>query len=139
MNLARYLVCVDRGKWLPEHFQVHHVDNDIKNDALENLKVVTKEEHDIISAIERIEKTPRVEILCDGCNDSFERRLFDVRSNLNNKKTKSNDVFCSRLCRYPYISKYGRNNIKYKKLITQKCIIPNNNLDIPDKWYYGQE
>ena len=92
MHLARYLVCVDRSEWLPEHLHVHHIDNDIKNDTLDNLEVISMDEHRKITDIETIEKTPRVKILCDGCKHSFEKLLCDVRNNLNNEKTKSNNI-----------------------------------------------
>ena len=130
MHLARYLVCVDKGEWLPKHLEVHHVDNNIKNDILDNLEIITKEEHDKISYEERKEKTPKVEITCDGCNDTFEKLLCEVRRNLNNEKTKSNNIFCSWPCRSKYIQ--SGNKVVYKKLITYNCIICNKNINIPE-------
>ena len=130
MYLSRYLVCVDKGEWLPTHLHMHHIDNDIKNDSLDNLEIITIDDHRKITYEEKIEKTPRVEISCDGCNNNFEKRLCEVRRNLNNKKTKSNNFFCSRLCRSKYIQ--SGNKIKDKELITSNCIICNNNIDIPE-------
>ena len=130
MHLARYLVCVDRKEWLPEHLHVHHIDNDIKNDTLENLEIITVDEHRKITDIETIEKTPRVKIHCDGCKNSFEKHLSIVKALL--KSSKSNNIFCSNDCRWDYVRKNGKNNIKHKKLIAHNCVICNKDINIPE-------
>ena len=128
MALSRYLVCVDRGEWLPKNIHVHHVDNDIKNDILDNLKIITVDDHKKITSKEKIEKTPKIKISCNGCNNSFKKLLSNVKILL--KSSKTNNIFCSRICRSKYIQ--DGNNIKHKKLITSNCIIYNKGIDIPE-------
>lgn len=45
ISYARYLKCVDLGYILTEDYEVDHRDNNCTNDDLDNLNVLTKEEH----------------------------------------------------------------------------------------------
>jgi hypothetical protein len=51
MSYARYLMCVAEGRRLGENEHVDHIDNDRKNDRLDNLQILTPSEN--------IRKSPR--------------------------------------------------------------------------------
>ena len=119
MLYSRYRMQVIEGRLLDKNEEVDHIDANPCNDTDDNLQILTKDKHDIKSSQEMKEMTPKIETYCDGCENDFINYLWDIRDRL--KRNKSNNLFCSSECRWNYIRKYGKDNIKHKKLIKYIC------------------
>lgn len=94
----------DDGKWILEHRQlmerhigrkldtrehVHHK-NGVKDDnRLENLEVLSVEDHALLHAPSKFH-SKWVPKTCEFCDEEFEKRLSEVR--------KTKDSYCSRVC-----------------------------------------
>ena len=86
---ARYLKTVEIGNFIPDGYEVDHIDSDPMNDALENLQILTVEEHKEKTA--RESSVLRYELVCKQCGTIF----FKQESRIS-KKAKG--VFCSKSC-----------------------------------------
>ena len=90
---ARYLLEVKSGEFIPAGYEVDHIDADCSNDSLENLQILTKEEHLVKSAREREGRT-YTSLTCPHCGVEFERESRSVGV--------SKNIFCSRSCNAKY-------------------------------------
>lgn len=90
ISFARYLVCVDRGSLLPDGYEVDHIDRDCSNDALDNLQVLSVEEHKEKTRLEATTGRTMVELTCQNCFKGFKREKRNVKPNTSPK--------CSRKC-----------------------------------------
>lgn len=88
-SYARYLVTVKLGKFLPDGYEVDHIDEDPLNDSLDNLQVLSKDEH-IAKTIANKDPAPIVVLKCPVC-------LIDFEFLLRNLETRPNPC-CSRIC-----------------------------------------
>lgn len=99
---SRYLMEVHLGRYLGENEVVHHIDGNYCNNSIDNLQVLTREEHN------KLHKTkPPESFICPWCSIKFElegSRLYTYRWN---SKTKPGyrGPFC---CDY-HARKYSRN------------------------------
>jgi len=85
---------------------VHHIDGNPWNNNIENLKIVTKEEH-----MKLHKKEPKtVELICDTCKIKFKRLL---RMHKYKTKNKYKHKYCSKKCCIIGTEKYLTGN-KYK-------------------------
>lgn len=112
ISYAKYLKTIELGRFIPDGYEVDHIDSDPLNDSLENLQVLTVEEHK-----EHKEKTARessaikYELVCKQCGTIFfkqESRISKVAKN----------TFCSKQC----VGKYTTSNGEYaggKKKVTE--------------------
>jgi predicted transcriptional regulator len=94
---ARYLLAVANGRYLTEYEEADHIDENFKNDAIDNLQILSIEEHRQKS-IANGRKEKYVECLCSKCNSTFIRRASNVTD-----ATK----FCSRECQYNHMRDTG--------------------------------
>ena len=88
VSYARYLVSVDKGRYLTEFEQVDHIDNDKTNDVLTNLQ--------ILSPIENIQKSAPgrtlFDFVCGWCNTTFQLEARQMH------KKRKIPPCCSRSC-----------------------------------------
>ena len=128
MLYSRYRKQIIEGRIFSkdEDIEVDHIDANPYNDANDNLQILTKDEHRKKSAQERTEIAPNISILCDGCNEEFEKLLSAAMKNLN----KFNNLFCSSECRWNYIRE--GNKIQNKKLIKYTCAGTGREIYIPE-------
>ena len=92
-SYARYLMCVNLGRFLDSHEHVDHIDNDKENDVIENLQVLSIKENNRKEAKRRGKVF--AEIKCPECGEVFIKRrgLTQAVSSLKGKIT-----CCSRKC-----------------------------------------
>lgn len=89
ISYARYLVSVEIGSILEEGWEVDHIDEDKTNDSLDNLQILTKEQH-----LEKSRASSKISVIllkCPYCYTEFYRE-----SRLVNDSSK----FCTRKCQY---------------------------------------
>lgn len=81
---------------------VHHIDENKKNDNIENLEILTSKEHAIKHAI--IRKKPLVKVRCALCKKYFHiiERILKRRMRIN----KMGNVFCSISCGASFYQRY---------------------------------
>lgn len=100
---ARLLLEVKLGRLLTENEEADHIDEDLKNDSIENLQVLSKEDHKKKSGmISSLRTSQRLKMICPECSKEFECRQY--RAKLTAKPC------CSRSC----TSKFNGAN-QYKK------------------------
>ena len=97
-SYARYLKSVELGYVIPSDFEVDHIDGNCTNDDLDNLQILTKEQHLAKTSKEMSTGRSTKQCVCTNCGIVFIRF-----SNLVNKER--NTIFCSRSCNGKYYSK----------------------------------
>jgi hypothetical protein len=93
ISYARYLLSVKEGRFLSENEEVDHIDGNNSNDDLENLQILTKEQHRFKSSLEKSGRT-YIQCVCKYCGIMFERELREVKRYPN--------TFCTRSCSGKY-------------------------------------
>ena len=93
-SYARYLFSVSVGYMIPDGFEIDHIDGDPTNDSLNNLQMLTVEEHLIKSSKEKSGRST-VELTCPHCRCVFETECRNIRP----EKVRN---FCSRQCNGKY-------------------------------------
>ena len=81
MLYSRYKKQVIEGRIFERWEEVDHKDNNPLNDSDDNLQILTKDEHDIKTAQDKKDMTPKVSICCDGCNKEFEITIKENKKN----------------------------------------------------------
>ena len=97
VSYARYLVEVDMGDFVPEGYEVDHINADCSDDRLENLQILSREDHIAKSALEN-EGRSYVNLSCPCCGKEFLREKRFVNP-------LSKNIFCSRKCNGKFNSK----------------------------------
>ena len=108
---SRYLMEQHLGRTLSPDEEVHHVDFDKTNDVLENLIVLTKEEH---LKIHRKSKYQDTIEFCAFCGKPFLVTAKQHRNKFRERNRKPNSVgkyFCSKSC----VGKYGKQQQEHQK------------------------
>lgn len=90
---ARYLMAVHLGRYLDADEEVDHIDDDPTNDAIDNLQVLSIEEHLRKTTASRM--ATLVEMRCSYCGTSFTRRR-GVSCLVGERKNRL--MCCSRQC-----------------------------------------
>lgn len=90
ISYAKYLVCVNRAELLPYGYEVDHIDKDCCNDTLDNLQVLSVDEHKEKTRKENSNGRNTVELICPNCNSLFKREKRGIKKNTTPK--------CSRKC-----------------------------------------
>lgn len=95
ISYPRYLMEIHLGRYLKISEDVHHIDNDVTNNALENFEIVNKRLH--VSNHNRVYNF--VTLFCVGCGkevllDPIQHRQLE--SNRRNKGTMG--PYCSKSC-----------------------------------------
>ncbi len=130
ISYARYLWIVNNGSFIPDGYEVDHINSDCSDDRLENLQLLTYEEH--------LEKTIREStigrvgeyIVCPSCKVTF---FIESRNKGNSKNN-----FCSRECNGKF--NYNIGNLKLssnKKILTEEqkqFIINSRKIGKSDYW-----
>lgn len=113
ISYARYLWIIHSGSFIPDGYEVDHINSDCSDDRIENLQLLTCEEH--------LEKTKREStvgrtgeyIICPSCKVIF---FLESRN-----KGDSKNNFCSRECNGKF--NYNIGNLKRganKKILTEE-------------------
>lgn len=89
-SYARYLMAVKEKRYLTEHEEVDHKDTDHTNDNIENLQILSVNEHKEKTFNEFSGKT-YIDFICEQCGNSFSREIRQV---------KITTKYCSRACVY---------------------------------------
>jgi hypothetical protein len=103
VSYARYLMSVKLGKFIPEGFEVDHIDDDKTNDSIDNLQILTTEENrQKRDALQRKLCPTSVELKCYNCGKLFNYPSHNYRFHTKNGRTK---FHCSRECSYESLRK----------------------------------
>jgi len=110
MSYPKYLIEQNLGRKLLHDETVDHIDRDVDNNSLENLRVIERAEHAKMDAI-------RVKSLffeCPYCGVTFERLGGKIKDTFHARRQGKSGPFCSRRC----AGKYGAavQNDRMKKL-----------------------
>jgi hypothetical protein len=100
ISYARYLVCVDIGYTLNSDYEVDHIDVDRTNDSLDNLQILSKEDHLRKTVTESSARKVIVDCHCKYCDKPFKREK---------RKIRGLNVFCSQVCSGSYYTKVETN------------------------------
>lgn len=88
---SRYLVEIKIGKILPENETVDHIDRDLTNDMIENLRIIDRPTH----SKEDIKRVKPVLCKCKLCGKEFYREASQLKSNA---LFGCSGPYCSRSC-----------------------------------------
>lgn len=110
ISYPRYIMSKELGRELSSDEQVHHKDGDFLNNNIDNLEVLTAEEHAAIHGEQHTKYYDRM-MTCPWCGKEFlwtAHQQLKFYGNLNRKIPKTNNPlgvpFCSKSC----AGKYGR-------------------------------
>ena len=78
-SYARYLLSVKHGRYLTENEEADHINTDKTNDSIENLQILTIEEHKEKSSNERNGIT-YVSFVCETCKNEVVREKRNIGS-----------------------------------------------------------
>jgi hypothetical protein len=87
------------GRMLKENEVVHHINEDKKDNRLENLQIMTRSEH---ASHHAPKGRAMVKLICPECELQFERE----RRQTHIVKPKQKRTFCCRSCSAKYYSKH---------------------------------
>jgi len=114
---ARFLMCMHLRHKLDKYKDVHHIDDNIQNDIIENLKVIKKATH----ASNHHTKTQIVRIPCVICGKMQKRKARTIRHN--GKQGKAGP-FCGYKCRGTYTRMRNKYGLKLKPQSVGLILIP---------------
>lgn len=126
ISYARYLVCVDRGEYLPRDYEVDHINGDNSDDRLDNLQVLYKDEHLLKSAKERTTGA-LLEHICPECGTVFKKYKCKIDKH-------SKNSFCSRSCNGKF--NFKLKNFKIGNTIPEEKILKIKELKLIGKSAY---
>lgn len=89
-SYARYLMAVKVGRYLTEEEEVDHINTDHTDDSIDNLQILSVEEHKEKTIKEQSGETYNT-FVCSCCGNSFVRSL---------QRTHQYTKYCSRECNY---------------------------------------
>lgn len=99
VSYARYLLSVKLGRYLTDDEEADHIDADKTNDSLENLQVLSREEH-IKKTISDRPICIAYTAICTFCTEEFKVPPWKF-------KTRKN-FFCSRSCNAKFTRSLGK-------------------------------
>ena len=76
---ARYLMCVKVGYVISNEYEVDHIDRDCSNDEIDNLQILTREEHLHKTTLEMTTGRNTRIVNCACCGKQFEREVRLIR------------------------------------------------------------
>ena len=105
ISYPRYIIAKELGRELTEDEEVHHIDGNPLNNDINNLQVLTKEEHAKLHAQKYHDKI----MICPWCGEEFlwtSKQQSNFYRNQNRKRYKNSfgAPFCSKSC----AGKYGK-------------------------------
>lgn len=98
-----YVYWTHNGILPPKGHEIHHINGDHRDNRIENLILVTSEEHRNIHK-ELSSKKAQVKINCANCNKEF----FRIKSRVRKTLKRSFNFYCSRKCQYRGLEKYAQ-------------------------------
>lgn len=93
-SYARYKMSVHLGRFLNPDEHVDHIDENRKNDSIDNLQILSSAENARKHVIASGKAAKFEEIQCPQCGETFE---ISVR-NLKSRKKNNKNIYCSRSC-----------------------------------------
>lgn len=106
-QFARIKMEVFLGRKLTNGETVDHIDRDVKNDKLNNLQVLSREEHSKKDAIKRLD----IKANCVLCGKEF----VLTKNQVNSRAKSKAGPFCSKTCSGKYGSSISNGNSKIKR------------------------
>lgn len=103
IQYSRYIYTVYTNKFIPEGYEVDHIDNNFTNDNISNLQLLTrKENYEKYRKhyTENIQQNYYTELTCNNCNKKFTRQKKRV------EKESFENAYCSKDCETEYRNKY---------------------------------
>lgn len=97
VTYARYLLGVKIGRYLTEQEEADHINNDCTDDSIENLQVLSIEEHKAKTKL-HVEGRTYLDCVCSYCGKEFQRE----KRHMQGLKT-----LCSRSCNAKYNREFG--------------------------------
>lgn len=97
MSYARYLKSVELGEVVSDGYEVDHIDCDPSNDSLDNLQILTIEEHLEKTKLERSTGRSVTTLICPNCGIEFVKEIRLIK--------KGSTPKCSRRCNGEYSRK----------------------------------
>lgn len=101
ISYARYLMEINIGQFIPDGFEVDHIDGDCSNDNLDNIQILSRADHIKKTAIENTGRAV-VELICPCCGIKFEKEKRFIHPSKKNN-------FCSRRCNGKFSGHKSRN------------------------------
>jgi len=98
MSYPKHLMEKQLGRKLKKYETIHHIDGDVGNNELENLKILNRSIHTKQHAKRR---KPVIEN-CVWCGKSFELSTSQIGNYFRRVKEKKSGPFCSRSCSGTY-------------------------------------
>ncbi len=99
---ARYLMSVYLGYFVPDHFEVDHVNDDKTDDRIENLQLLTQEQNRYKQFLNKQLELETWFVVCANCSNFF---LMKGREYRYNKSIGRDNLFCSRSCSGTFYSR----------------------------------
>ena len=99
VSYPKFLLEVHNNAYLEENETIDHIDGDVKNNSIDNLKIIKRTEHCIIDVFRLPEK---MDFICPWCKKSFSLFGSHLSNAVSNSKRRAGP-FCSKYC----AGKYG--------------------------------
>jgi HNH endonuclease len=127
MSYARYLLSVKIGRILYDNEEADHINGDPTDDSIDNLQILSLEDHKKKSASERVCEEDT--LVCANCLKEFQRPSRVQRYKHNENK------FCSYKCNGKFNSRHSTCIGAYNRKITEEDIL--KMLEMVIKGYSG--
>lgn len=88
---SRYLMAVKIGRYLTDEEEVDHIDTNCSNDSIDNLQILSLEDHRKKNSRELTTGRSIISLVCSYCDSEFTREVRNVNPSRDN-------YFCSRRC-----------------------------------------
>jgi len=105
ISYSRYLMSVHVGRFLNDDEEVDHIDEDCTNDDINNLQILSTEEHRKKNSKSNSTGRTVTELKCEYCGKDFIRENRSIR--------KTNYISCSRRC--SALINNATKNLKFSK------------------------
>lgn len=103
VSYSRYLMACKEGRYLSDNEEVDHKDTDCTNDDIDNLQILSIEEHRLKTSNENTGRS-FITLSCSYCGTVFDKELRIIKS-----KPNQLNHFCSRSCNGKFYWSQGFN------------------------------
>lgn len=117
ISYPKYLMELHINKYLDEDDTVDHIDGNIKNNDISNLRILKRKEH----CKQDVLRIKDIVVKCSYCRKEFTIKGNKIRYR-NRHVSSKNLLFCSKECtgKYGAMIRYGNNRNKLQKSILPK-------------------
>lgn len=114
VSYPKYLMEVYLDRYLEKNETVDHIDRDITNNSIDNLRVIRRSEHVTLD----VKRYKEQKFTCPWCGAVFDLQSKRLHDAIYNRKQKKSGPFCSRSCagRYGKSVQLGGPLLKLKEL-----------------------